>query len=306
MNKIQVSVIIVNYNTKELTSNTIDSVYKKTKDITFEIIVVDNASIDSSVEFIENNHPEAKVIKCNENLGFGKANNLGIKIASGKYIFILNPDTILINNAIKILHDFLDYNIDVAAVCGNLFTANLKPAYSFSRIMPGVLNEIDVILFHSLSRIFYSNNSRFNNTQKPIKFKGTLSGADIMMRRDIFINLNGFDPDFFMYYEETELMHRVNRAGYKIASNPEAKIIHLEGASESVKYNTIKRSMTSKWIYFKKTNLEKLIPIIYIISQVGALQRYYLYTALKRTNKATYWKMIYKAQHETYNNFKSD
>ena len=102
-----VSVIIVNYNTLELTKNTIESVFEKTIEVSYEIILVDNASTDGSVEFFENNYKDKIIlIKNNENLGFGRANNKGIEIAKGKYIFLLNSDTLLINNAIKILFDF--------------------------------------------------------------------------------------------------------------------------------------------------------------------------------------------------------
>ena len=101
-----VSIIIVNYNTKQLTLNCLKSIYEYTKDIDFEIIVVDNASSDGSVEAIRESFPIVNVIGSNENLGFGRANNLGAKYAQGKYLFLLNSDTLLIENSIKKLYDF--------------------------------------------------------------------------------------------------------------------------------------------------------------------------------------------------------
>ena len=105
-----VSVIIVNYNTVELTKQCILSIYNQTKDVNFEIIVVDNNSEDNSVKIIENNFPQVILINNSDNIGFGRANNLGVEIAKGKYIFFLNSDTILLNNAIKIFVDYMRKN----------------------------------------------------------------------------------------------------------------------------------------------------------------------------------------------------
>lgn len=117
-----VSVIIVNYNTKDLILNCIQSIYEKTKDLTFEIIVSDNDSKDDSIKQISSQFPEVKIIENKKNLGFGMANNEGFKIAQGKYVFCLNPDTILINNAIKFLYDFMEHNEECAAGGGICLT----------------------------------------------------------------------------------------------------------------------------------------------------------------------------------------
>ena len=100
-----VSIIIVNYNTKDLIKNCIDSIYEQTKDIKFEIIVSDNGSVDGSIEMIKSEFPNVILIENNANLGFGTANNRGLKIAKGKYIFYLNSDTVLLNNAVKLYPD---------------------------------------------------------------------------------------------------------------------------------------------------------------------------------------------------------
>lgn len=118
----QVSIIIVNYNTKELIKNAIQSVFDKTENIDYEIIVIDNASQDGSVEDLKNTFQEKiKIIESKENLGFGRANNLGIKQAQGKYIFLLNSDIELINNAIKTFYDYMEQNEHVGVCGGNLF-----------------------------------------------------------------------------------------------------------------------------------------------------------------------------------------
>ena len=103
-----VSIILVNYNTKELTGDCIKSVYELTRDISYDIFVVDNASSDGSVQMIKEEFPAVKLIESPENLGFGRANNLAIKQSEAKYCFLLNTDTVLVNNAVKILFDFME------------------------------------------------------------------------------------------------------------------------------------------------------------------------------------------------------
>lgn len=111
-NEMDISIIIVNYNTKELTKNCIDSIYEKTKDIEFEVILVDNDSNDGSKELFERDK-KIEFVEAGKNLGFGKANNLGLTRATGKYIFFLNSDTILVNNAVKIFFDFCEGHKDL-------------------------------------------------------------------------------------------------------------------------------------------------------------------------------------------------
>ena len=128
----QVSIIIVSYNTKELTKKAIQAVFDKTEGIEYEIIVVDNDSKDGSVEELKNTFQEKiTVIESKENLGFGRANNLGIKQSKGKYIFLLNSDTELINNAIKIFYDYMEENKQVGVCGGNLYNENEIPEDSY-------------------------------------------------------------------------------------------------------------------------------------------------------------------------------
>src|SRR5690348_12526562 len=121
-----VSIIIVNYNTKDLLSNCIGSIYSNTKDVDFEIIIVDNASIDGSQELIKEKFPEVVLIESEVNLGFGKANNLGAEFAKGDYLFLLNSDTILQNNAVFYFLDFYkkNNNLNIGCLGGMLVDEN--------------------------------------------------------------------------------------------------------------------------------------------------------------------------------------
>lgn len=299
MQNTKISIILVSYNTKDLTNQAIHSIYEKTKNINFEIIVIDNNSHDETVCDIKKNFKEVILIENPVNSGFGVANNIASEIAQGEYLFFLNTDTILLNNAIKILSDFLDLNPNIGAAAGNLYNLDLHPATSINRVFPGILNEIDLFFFNLLSKVFFQKNVLFNHSNSAIVFKGNLSGADLMIRKDLFDAIGKFDNDFFMYYEETELLHRVCEKGYFVASIPEAMIIHLEGASENKMENSYKRSFKSKWIYLRKVK-NKYIRLIHLIFQLTAFQRIILFSIFKNSNKVNDWKMIKKIENESF------
>lgn len=296
----KVSIIIVNYNTSQLLKSCIESIKKWTLAIVYEIIVVDNASIDDSVEMLKREHGDVKVIKSADNLGFGKANNLGAKIASGEYLFLLNSDTLLLNNAIKILSDYLDVHKNVAICGGNLFDELNRPTSSFVQILPGLSAEIDYFLFRFLCRLKFGNNLYFNYTAQPLKLDGCISGADLMIRKAVFFEVDGFDPDFFLYYEETELTYRIRKKGYDVMSVPQAEIMHLEGGSETTKENTLIFSFESKIKYYYKTGIKNQISLMHFIYQITALQRIALFFLQNKKSKVAYWKTLLKCENKVY------
>ena len=280
-----VSVIIVNYNTLELTKNTSESVFEKTRGLKYEIILVDNASTDGSVEFFERSYQEKIIlIKNKENLGFGKANNIGAKEAKGKYLFLLNSDTLLINNAIKILFDFMEKNNKCGVCGGNLYDAQLFPTFSYKKKMMGYESELKEPLIFGLISIISKklkkydwSNPFFNFSDNNLKVE-LIIGADFFIRREIFEKLTGFDEDFFMYHEESELCFRVLKLGYSIYNVPAAKIIHLEGQSSRIKLEKFKIERKSKYLFFYKTKGISSLKYAYILSQIY----YLIYSVYKK------------------------
>ena len=260
-----VSIIIVNYHSSEMVIDCINSIHAKTQNVSFEVIVVDNASNDGSVERLRDTFGDKiKLIASPENLGFGKANNLGAAEASGDYLFLLNPDTILVNNAIGILHQYMRNNPKVGVAGGNLFSPDLTPASSFCREFDDLLLEKKRASWSKLvgDRIkaklhIGSNNplAEFNHAKEPQKV-AYIFGADMMMPRTVFEKVNGFDPDFFMYGEEEELTWRITAQGYDVISVSEAKIIHLEGATLNASHTfnprQFKMRMTGTLTYYFK------------------------------------------------------
>lgn len=253
------SIIIVNYNTKDDTVNCIESVIAKTQELDYEIIVVDNASEDGSVETIKNKFADVKIIKNSKNLGFGKANNIGIEKSNSKYVFLLNPDTVLKNNAVKILYDYMEKHPNVGASGGMLFDANDKRTFSFGKLP--IMKDKIALTF--LPRVFLGRDIRGKINLNDItnaREVGFICGADLILRRSVIDETGGFDNDFFLYYEETELQYRIKKAGYKICIVPEAEIIHFEGKSLD---NIARReeSYKSEYMYYKKCyKLTKVSP----------------------------------------------
>lgn len=225
-----VSVIIVNYNTKQLTIDCIESVFLHTHDLLYEVIVVDNASTDGSVELFKQ---DSRIIfvESSKNLGFGRANNLGYKYSSGKYIFLLNSDTILLNNAVKLFFDWMECNHKrIACVGSPLLNIHKCTMHSFG-YFPSLYNiSVDVLLnyFSFLRKEKGIPIFKKGETWMPVNY---VTGADLFIRRSVIENFGMFDPDYFMYYEETDMQYRYYQHGYISALISTPQIIHLCGAS---------------------------------------------------------------------------
>lgn len=258
-----VSVIIVNYNTTQLVLDCIETIYEYTKDVNFEIIVVDNNSPDRSIERLNDDFPNVKLILNDINSGFGAANNLGNKYATGKYLFFLNSDTLLISNAIFDFFQFMERTTDAGVCGGNLLTKELKPNMSFVRIKPSLFYHINELFFELFTKALYFKSYRFLNHNNILEIKGFIIGADFFVRKKVFEKVKGFDEDFFMYYEEVELTYRIEKLNYKSYVLPFVKIIHLEGGS-TLSHNKIKWMDESQKLYYKKTNTKYYTLVNYL------------------------------------------
>ena len=249
-----VSVIIVNYNTLQMTQECIDSIFEKTKGVDFEVILVDNASTDGSREHFEN-EKRIKYIYNELNLGFGRANNLGFEYATGNYIFFLNSDTLLLNNAIYEFFIYMEsHSSDIGCVGCELQDQSGKLSYSFSTF-PNLVFFIGMVLkvYHIKSSSFFPPN-KFEG-KHPIIVDYT-SGADMFVRRYVLDTCGLFDKDFFMYFEEVEMQNRFKDKGYASHIIDTPKIIHLLGGSEKKRSKNRlpinKIELESRYIYCRK------------------------------------------------------
>ena len=282
---IDVSIIIINYNTLALTLDCLSSIYKKTQGISYEIIVVDNNSSICPLDEIKRNYNNVIVIKSSENLGFGKANNLGSEYANGKYLFFLNSDTILFNNAISILFNFIENNLipKIGAVGGNLFTINNEPNYSYSLHFPSIWR---IILYRlRFSKIF--KDDFFNNSEIPKKVN-IIIGADLLIERELFNKIGKFDPFYFMYIEDGDLQYQLHKLNYTIYNVPDAKIIHLQGASSTTGEKMI-MEIDSYYYFFKKNGFN---PLFYLYIEFLFASFFYTIFFYNKTKQNNYRKLI--------------
>lgn len=280
-----VSIIIVNYNSSHFLAKCIESIYLHTSNVEYEIIVVDNASPnDKAITNFPERFPAVKFVFNNNNIGFAGANNLGVKYATGKFVFFLNPDTVLLTNAIFILSDYLKHFSNVGIVGANLYREDMKPNFSYSHFSPGFIQSFNQLTFNRLNMIL-NKNDLFNTTKKPLRVDGFVSGAALMIRANIFHELNGFDEDFFLYYEETELTYRVRKKKYLIYNNPDAKIIHLEGQSESIRDITFQRMKQSESLYYAKTNKRYMNFLSFVFAFLSDAILYFYYSISRNIEK---------------------
>lgn len=258
-----VSIIMINYNTFELTKAAIESIFSYTKGLNYEIILIDNASPDGSGEKLREIFADRiKYIGNSENLGTSKAFNQGLIISEGKYILWLNTDILLFDNFIKKLYDFMEENEDCGVCGGNLLNAEKKPSHSYRKKILSVktLKQDMCITRWVLRKVFKRIISDNYNYSKKPKEVGYITGADMFVRKAVFDEIGGLDEDIFMYCEETEFQFRVKqRTKYKIMSVPWAKMIHLEGRSFEGSFNVRRHrySTIGTAIYIKKSYGEK-------------------------------------------------
>lgn len=272
-----ISIIYVNYGTSGMIADSLRSVLTLTQGVEYEVIVVDNNSEKDLPERFGSMFPNVDIryVMLDDNIGFGRANNAGFKIARGRNLFCLNPDTILLNNAVKILSDYLDSHAEAGIAGGNLLDADMAPTLSYRRIMPGIRWEMNEFFHLRLEKMAFGRNSRYNHTARPIEV-GYISGADLMIRADVARSLDGFHPDFFMYYEETDLCNRVHKAGYKVVNVPQASIQHLEGGSyddDGFSAPRLERNERSRITYYRLNHSRRTTRVANIIYKAFLMSR---------------------------------
>jgi len=277
---IELSIIIVNYKTREFLKRLLLSIRMYLKDnINYEIIILDNASNDGSVEMIKREFPDVKLIESEKNLGFGKANNFAFQISGGEIILFLNPDTLLIpnNEFIKILQKFKnDRNIGI--IGGRVFDAQMKQVSSYGHDpTPFTLLLHFTILGKVLARLYpplrkYRLNNYYGKEYELEKPVHQVNGCCIFVRREMINQIGIFDEQFFMYLEETDLCKRARDAGWKVMYVPLRTVIHF--GQESAKQDAVqisKQFISSLRIFYQK-HYPKKIKQLNLILMLGIVK----------------------------------
>lgn len=231
---IDLSIIIVNYNVKEFLKNLLASIKKASKNLSTEIIVVDNASDDGSVEMIKDKFPEIILIENKINIGFGKANNQGLAIAKGNFILLINPDTLVAEDTFVKMIEFFNSHPEVGMAGCKILNPDGTLQLACRRSFPGPWTAFTKVT--GLSSLFPKSKlfARYNLTyldENQTYEVDAISGSFMMMRKEVFEKVGGFDEQFFMYGEDLDLCYRIQKAGYKIFYVHSTQIIHYKGES---------------------------------------------------------------------------
>ena len=281
-----VSVIYVNFNTSQLLLQSIRSLINVCRVVPFEILIVDNASAAEEKQQLQDGVSKLKVeniriLESDANLGFGAANNLAAKQSTAPFLFFLNPDTIIVNDVLTIFSDFLAQAPSNIGACGaKLLKPDLTTNDSYGNF-PGIRQELAMT---GLGFRFLMNNYRQNVAiahAAPIRRSTVpyIVGADIFIRREVFELLKGFDENYFLYYEETDLFRKMKAKAIQAYILPEAEIIHLEGAAVGqatdnqfniTKFRFLLRSKLyyhSKWQPAWKSAMIRIIVLVQIFIQ---------------------------------------
>lgn len=244
----------------------------------FEVILVDNNSQDNSLDFVSKNFPDMTIIRLSENCGFGAGNNAGAKVARGKFLFLLNTDTVLTSNVFPHIIDLMQNNLNIGIIGTKLlfpdksfqisfaYSVGIKGEYKTRKLYKSIQDKSQLL---RLEKDFQEN--------KEVDF---VTGAAFFIRADLFKSLGGFDEKFFMYFEDSDLCQRVQNHGYKILYTPSVSLIHIRGHSMKKNINAMAVEYRRSQIYYYQKHRplwERLVLRFYLFTK-------FLYEFLKTRN----------------------
>lgn len=267
----ELTIIVVNYNVQYFLRLCLESLRSASAHLETEIIVVDNASEDGSVDMVRKEFPEVKLIANSENIGFGRASNQGLEMARGKYVLFINPDTIIGESLLPAALKVFDEDDQIGAVGICLLDGQGQVLRESKRSIPTLWSAFTK--FSGLSELF-RHTSLFNHYYFPslqydeIGDIDVLPGAFMLIRKSVLDEINGFDSRFFMYAEDIDLSYRISRAGYKIRYNGGLKAIHFKG--ESTKKSLL--TYTNTFFHSMRLFIDKYTGELYSVSVSWLLQ----------------------------------
>ncbi|MES1221760.1 MAG: glycosyltransferase family 2 protein [Bacteroidota bacterium] len=306
----KVSIILVNWNGRSFILNCIKSIIGSPPSIPYEIIVVDNNSSDGSVEWMRSEafiselpkDINFRVIANNENLGYGKANNIGFKNSDADFLFVLNPDTTVQKGTIDKLLDVFDKDSDIYMTAPAILNEDLSRTTS---VWSGYTNSLWLLFVHAfklqrLLPIRNYNNFFFKGADSTVTCSvDVVSGAAMMVKRETISIIGGFDEDFFMYGEDLEWCIRIKKAGKKIFFVPESSVIHAGGKSTEKKWDdfTRQRKMLDGGILVARKTMKKFMFRVYMLTYGISHFFFYLIKAalFRKRNPSFYFRKYFAA-----------
>lgn len=251
MSELDLSIIIVNWNSKDYLRKCLETVFSETNDIEFEVIVIDGGSFDGCSEMLSEHYPQVRFIQSERNVGFGQANNLGTRLAKGEVLLFLNPDTEVREHAIDRLYDQLSKLERPGAVGCRLLNSDGSVQTSCVQPFPTILNQmLDAEVLHRLFR--NSNLSGAGNLLSEGSEPGeveVVSGACLMIDKNLFEKVGGFSPEYFMYGEDLDLCFKARQAGFLNYHVRDAVIVHHGGGSTNRSVSNFSNVMMRESVY---------------------------------------------------------
>jgi len=275
---VDLSIIIVNWNSKEYLRKCIASILAETRCMEFEIVVIDNASFDGCDEMLRRNYPQVRFMQSERNLGFAKANNEAFRTTSGQYILFLNPDTEIVASAVNTMLKHLRELPNAGAVGCKLLNADRSVQTSCIQSFPTILNqlldsELMRILLHRSS--LWGNEAIFASRNVPEEVEA-ISGACLMMHRTVFERVDLFSEDYFMYTEDIDLCYKIMKQSFKNYFIPTATVIHFGGGSTAENSPSGLAAVTMRksiWRFLRKTRGNKYSSIYRFSTLISAIGR---------------------------------
>lgn len=316
MNRPDLTISIVSYNTRNLLRDCLNSVYDNVRDIKFEIIVVDNDSTDDSPEMIKKEFPQVTLIENKENVGFAKANNQAFNRSKGRFFLLLNSDTVLLPHSVNKMVDFVDAHPKVGAVgCRLIFPDGTPQPYIGKFLnLPSALWTVFLGLFNVktlarspkwrkfIAKYFRSISgkainlylSHYLGNSKGVQEVDQVSGACLLVKHETIEDVGPLDENFFMYTEDTDWCLRMKQRGWEIYLLPEVKVVHYVGqSSEGMFTRASPERYKSTCYFFKKYYgkkgliLLRILVILIVTIQLAFFLFVYLLSNKKEKEKLT-------------------
>jgi GT2 family glycosyltransferase len=246
---LDISIIVVSFNTRGLVLDCLTSVYETVKNISFEVWLVDNNSTDGTVEAVRKAYPDVAIIENKENRGFAAANNQALRQMNGRYALLLNSDTVLTSEAIRKLYEFMEFAHEAGMACGQLLNqdgSKQNSIASFPSLLTLLANEtaLRILMPHRFP-------SKRRDYDSPIEVDSGI-GACLMVRKEAIDDVGLFDERYFFFFEETDWAYRMRRNKWAVFFVPHARIYHAQGKAVGSGVNSRIMFYRSRYAFFKK------------------------------------------------------
>jgi len=314
----ELSVIIVNWNARPLLEGCLESIRSLDSRLRIEVIVVDNASSDSSVVSVRDNFPDVTLLENSENVGFAGANNQGAAISSGEYLLFLNSDTVVHKGAFEAMVELLRERSDVGICACRLLNrdGSLQPNVGNLPTYRAMMQRHTILKYFGLFKAARNNYRMRDFNYDRTEEVGHVLGAAFVMPRHLFERLGGMDENIFLYFEETDLCRRVQGVGYKIYYTPKGQITHYGGGSSNCLSSATVDMLffRSMFYYFRKHNgivktalwgiLFKCTALLYFFSRLlESSLRFCLYFAVSKRELAVIEREYAKKYSQFFSKF---